>query len=66
MDTKNSLLDTSEKQYAAKMFYEKYGFREYKRGTLAERQVVFVSLFLNKIDKNSVFKRRLQDSLFST
>ena len=41
---KKLILDTSEKQDAAKQLYEKYGFKEYDRKKLGDHKIIFYEL----------------------
>jgi putative acetyltransferase len=45
---KKLILDTSEKQNAAKQLYEKYGFQEYDRKKLGNHKTIFYELDLKK------------------
>ena len=43
---KRIILDTSENQKSAKQLYEKYGFKEYKRGKVEHLETIFYELHI--------------------
>ena len=51
---KKLILDTSEKQTAAKQLYEKFGFEEYDRKKLGDHEIIFYELDLKRRGKNSI------------
>ena len=60
---KKLILDTNEKQIAAKQLYKKFGFREYKRDKPGDYERIFYALDLNKM-VNKTLKSFLLGSAF--
>ena len=43
---KRIILDTSENQQSAKRLYERYGFKEYRRGKVEHLETIFYELYI--------------------